>query len=334
VLARLAPEIERLGSIPWDIPEYHDEQRLSDGDQGFGPVANIYASPHLDGFKHVSQIADQRPPGLLVAVVVVDADAGARLPATYTRLGLRPRVNCLWLAFERGDPGRPWRGRISPSTQNGTCSRSEPTSNLAVERTPVSGFPEHADYPPVGRFSEAEDGQPLLGVKCLNAWCEFGPPNFRPKPPGHPNRSRQGRIKGWHDEQLLAIRTDAGVLVPGVRAALIPDSNLVRRGEGDFLNQWVPVATLYFPADPGPKYSRWGLSKGENLLELTDSAGVWRARITPEGGTPRKWLRVKRTPHDDAIVPGTARFRWTRSDDGVWVPCGQACCRTDGFQIE
>lgn len=335
VIDRLSPEIRRLGSIPWNIPEYHDEQRLPDGSGGFGPEAYIFASPYLDGFTNVSQIAEQGKPGLLVAVVVIEGGAAAVLPPTYTKLGLKSGINCLWLAHEPGTPGGPWRGRVSSATPSRECARTQPLSDLSVVRTTHPQHGNHVDYPPVGRFSEATGGQPLLGVKCLNAWCEFGPPGFASRPPQQPSSSRKGRIKGWHDEQQLAVITGAA-LAPKVRASVIPEEALEQRREADFRSGWVTVATIHLHDDPtGTKYFDWGLRQGANTMELRQVGGVWRARITPAtGGPQRVWPRVIRHVHFDAVVPATARWRWSSLDDGVWVSCGQACCTTDGFQVQ
>jgi len=63
--------------------------------------------------------------------------------------------------------------------------------------------------------------------------------------------------------------------------------------------------------------------------------GQWRMRVTKPGDTPgagsRIWLNVVEMPHLDYPVPGSVRFRWTVADDGVWIPCGQSCCRGDGM---
>jgi hypothetical protein len=335
VVERISPEVNRLALIAWNIPEYHDEQRLVDGSGGFGPEAYIFASPYLDGFTSVSQIAEQGTPGLLVAVVVVEGSSTSPLPPTYTKLGLKGGINCLWLAHQPGSAGGPWRGRISAAGPNRECSRTQPTSDLAVIRTAHPQHGNHADYPPVGRFSEASDGQPLLGVKCLNAWCEFGPSGFASRPPRQASSSKKGRIKGWHDEQRLALDA-SGTLRPSIGASVIPEDDLAGRGVADFQSGWTKVATIHIHDDPtGTKYADWGLRLGANTLELREIGGVWRARVTPSAGGPqREWLRVIRHVHFDAVVPATARWRWSSLDDGVWVPCGLACCRTDGFQTQ
>ena len=51
----------------------------------------------------------------------------------------------------------------------------------------------------------------------------------------------------------------------------------------------------------------------------------------PPGQSPIPFA-VMRHIHYDAPVPGTARFRYTIRDPGLWGPCGNACCSTDGHQ--
>src|SRR5262245_57485257 len=51
VFSKLSAQMIALAQLPWMIPEYHDEQPLVDGSQ-FGPMAYIFASPYVSGFKH------------------------------------------------------------------------------------------------------------------------------------------------------------------------------------------------------------------------------------------------------------------------------------------
>jgi hypothetical protein len=79
------------------------------------------------------------------------------------------------------------------------------------------------------------------------------------------------------------------------------------------------------------KYVRWGFRTGSNFLEFqyadTAQNNKWRARIIHSDGSFKQWHYMQRTVHFDVSVPPIVRFRWTGIDDGVWAPCGNACCK-------
>jgi hypothetical protein len=236
-------------------------------------------------------------------------------------------------------PGDEWRAYISRPQPDRPCfpytGRHGP---LTVRRTVASPeFSRPEDYPPVARFSEASNGQPLIGIPCLRAWCEIGPAvGFTPRPPletGAPKRPATV-IKGWHDEQILSIRTGPDDFAPTtVRGIVIPHDDIASRQLSHFEADYVPVATITLEGTvTGTKYARWGLRAGPNILSLRRfPGGDWDARITwPGMPGSRHWENVVRHAHHDVVVPATARWRWTYADDGAWVPCAQGCCQTDG----
>ena len=323
LLARLGPQLQRIGRVFWDIPEYHDEQRFVTGTT-YGPVVNIFASPMLDGFTETWQIEEQGIPGLLVAVVFVDAPAGTTLPAEYSNLSLVPGINCLWLSYASGT----WKGRVSAATASAECDPSQPMSMLVVKADKHPMHPSHADYPPVGRFTEAVGGQPLLATQCLSAWCNFGPiGGFTVLASSAGNSGREDRIMGWHDEQRLAEGSGTALTV-GPRAVVIPSRNVNLHPETDFVGNWLQVARVRFvdPLPPTSKYYQAGFRQGMNRFFLQKFASGWKAQITNAAGT-FSVPNVMPHFHNGAAVPGTARWRYTAVDDGMWVPCGQKCCR-------
>ncbi len=195
-------------------------------------------------------------------------------------------------------------------------------------------------YPAVARFGESAAGNPLIGVRCLNAWCEMGAGTFDLRPPlpvTFGDYSPRATIKGWHDEQILSIRRLTPVprfvpTSPPLRAALVPREGVEALSPADFSAGWQRVAELYLETAPptGSKYASWGLQRGKNSIDLRQFAWGWTVRMTPPApGAPRVWRVVARDVHLDAGIPGTARFRWTTGDDGMWVPCGQSCCHVE-----
>src|SRR5262245_5791139 len=78
----------RLAAIHSTIPEYNDEQRLRAGTRDeLGPLAGIFASPHLGSFTAEWQFHAHGQEGVLVAHVVVDTISGETIPPTYQQLG-------------------------------------------------------------------------------------------------------------------------------------------------------------------------------------------------------------------------------------------------------
>jgi hypothetical protein len=360
VLRALGPEMQRLGFMKWAVPEYHDEQRFVVWPAGmtpdplmppakaatarYGPTVRLFASPYLDDFRKEWQIDEQEQRKVLVAIAHVEDDAGGTgpLPAPYVALQLQRGINCLWLVH---DPSGRWKGEISTVDAAQTCSRKLPSleyKDLRVDRVTDASYTSFDDYPPVARIGETTTGQPLLGMKCLDAWCEFGPPgpwqsmSTPPAPMSVATSTgtgtslpRQARIRGWYDQQWLATRDASGTLRPLLYASIVPDEGIAERSASFYSSvQHVASVVLYVDPPTDSKYAQWGLHKGVNdVFVFNDPAAGWRVHVGPVVPGDHRWLKAERMVHDDAGVPGTARWRYTLLDDSMWVPCGQACCR-------
>jgi hypothetical protein len=84
-----------------------------------------------------------------------------------------------------------------------------------------------------------------------------------------------------------------------------------------------------------PRYAAWGLVGGKNFLYIqltSDEEGV--AQITdPTGKVLRDNIRVIRD--DDVskiggrLVPAAARWKWSDTDEQIWVRCDVGCCMVD-----
>jgi hypothetical protein len=149
-------------------------------------------------------------------------------------------------------------------------------------------------------------------------------------------------IPAYHDEQDWdELRTDGRWAAQSLRVAVVPqpDNNMfassdytTRRHVGDlYLSGNLPTTHILY---------RKGVRLGKNKVELeiaTDQAGnrFWQYIITPasSSGVTLEPFRVPGGPHRhfDAAIPPTMRFRYTMLDSGIWGPCGQACCPTDGM---
>ena len=334
------------GEMMLTIPEYHDEQAFPVGTGKYGPVASFYASPYLGSFTETWQIAEHGQRGILAAVIdVPERPEGATLEAPYDSLNIKGGLNCLWLALDAGK----WRAYVSQTPARVACNPAVGTrKELAVVRSNSEAGYGKGDYPAVTRFTESaidaggnlgnQPGRPLLGVSCIDRWCEIGPfkadgvtPDFFVSDPAGPIGSpREHRIKGWHDQQWLAVKVGTQ-LQPAFRATFIPARKINEKSADDFkAPAWITVATVVLSADPpaGSKYDKLGLKRGRNGLEVQAQGTDWKGRWR-NGGTLTPVFKVDHVQHFDAAVPGTARFRWQSNDDSMWAPCGQACCRVE-----
>ena len=345
-VTQAASALRLAGEMMWSIPEYNDEQAFPTSANTYGPVALAFASPFLGTFKHDWQVEEQGARGMLAAVVVVVDNEGATLPGPYANLGLLGGINCIWLSLQGGK----WTGNVSHTKKGSVCSDTATRTPLGVIARKHLLHPSEADYPPVTRFSEAAlpngalptdtAGQPLIGVRCIDNWCELGPadaaglPAFTVSTPIIGLKNRQERIKGWHDEQWLAVKVPGGHK-PVIRAAFVPERDVNEKSANDFKGPaWQRVATVHFKDDPAAtKYgTQMHLRKGDNYIEIRFFNNNWEAQVAYKTGGTSPLKFIYRHPHNDAGVPGTARFRWRDDDDGLWAPCGQACCRVEAEQ--
>jgi hypothetical protein len=334
VFERIRSEMVDLAQLPWKIPEYHDEQPFAMPAGGYGPMAYIFASPYIGGFKYVWQIREQGRMGILAAVVFVDAPSGTVLTGPYAKLHLKAGMNCIWLANNTGTGAGNWEAFVTPASgTTAVCARPTPSvppapapAPLKVTRETFSGFRQD-DYPGAARFGEATSGQPLLGVRCLDGWCELGPGDT--PMPGLGGTKRERLVRGWHDSQRLSVRDAAG-FHPGPRAYIVPEENLDQLSPADFTS-WRRVAVITFVDDPaGTKYATWGLHRDQNFVDARFTSGKWEFQVSAGSRPPRAWTHVVPMSHLDAPVPGTVRWRWTLLDEGIWIPCGNQCCHVDG----
>lgn len=357
-LGLIDEEAQRLTKGFFGIPEYHDEGRLPTVANRLGPMAHIYASPYLAGFTRRRQIFEQGMPGLLAAIVVVELDPDGVIPETYRRLRLEGGVNCVWLYLANASPNTNYQAYVSTALPGKPCDRTippVPRGPLPVVAVRHPDFTASSDYPPVARFDvDASENLPVIAFKCLAAFCEVGPATpAGVRTPWGLSRSDQSKavwnipvwagftmskaerrvrvIKGWHDEQHLAVRNGDQWSRLKVRATLIPEPSVSTLDAADFLNTWTRVANLLIHDNlAGTKYARWGLRTGSNPLRIQSTGAGWQAEVYRAATDRVLWINTGRMVHYDAAVPPTARFRWTRIDDGIWVPCGNACCNSDG----
>jgi hypothetical protein len=176
-------------------------------------------------------------------------------------------------------------------------------------------------------------------------------------------------LKGWYDEQELALPApSSGAVVPSsIRGTVFPDPSLDGRVVADFAGRWTAVARIAFPAANAAYQSKLNLGNisltagPANLRPLnrlfmchgtraactvpnstrcswatswpsdrTPGDTTWWALVVSSSGVRRHFCVVRRAhPTGGKHVPGTARWRWSPSDETIWARCDQGCCEVD-----
>lgn len=315
-----------------DIPEFHDCQRLHTSG-AFGPLVGIWAA---ESQSPIPAASFARPEGVIVAEVH-NFTAGT----SYPELHIGEGKHCVYLYHNAAEDS--WTSRIAPFGRTVTCpDRFPPGEGAALvvhRRTPSS---DPADYPAVARW-DRNSSHHFMAVRCLSGWCEIGGDQTDTSP--HYTGAAQRIVKGWYDEQFIAVVNPAGILIPNqARATAFPHADLGSYTEADF--DCSGGGTAPCPIDAGWKpvarVEMHGLAPGyRDKLNLTpagadfeirfdpnavDATARWQARITAPGRVI--YRKVVRTRHEDPAFepPATARWRWRSNDETLWVRCALGCC--------
>ncbi|MGH7585454.1 MAG: hypothetical protein ACREMH_04335 [Gemmatimonadales bacterium] len=344
------------------VPEYHDCQKLAEGSTPkYVSLVGVFAYEAL-GSAYANPA--QPPANLRAAAEIVNFDH------YYRPLGLEVGFSCLYLWPE----GQSWHARLFPA--GGTpdlCTRVLGDWNpadghpLRVERSREERL-ENADYPPVARWDwDPQGNHNFVSIRCGDAWCEVRPQvplvaalgnlDKRPPdvvvpdpkvPPRTPRWNRVATVRGWYDEQRLAVPSGSGLQFSEIVAAIVPHPDLgTRTLASEYDGAWLEVARIELDAAPGTDVYRTklGLEVGTNIVEMQRFAALptdlvtgckadlegnfWVASIRQDGGRAAHRC-VERVIHTDMpeslAMPGTARWRWDPNDEKTWVQCPQGCC--------
>jgi hypothetical protein len=338
--------LQQNGICTYDMPEYNDEQRLGNGDRGYGPIVHAYAGAW--GRQLLSHV-DFDKGWLFMAIVNVES---GNIPSTYGRLGLGTGYNCMYIQHTHWPSPSlslksSWDIAMGPIDATGFCSGG--IAKVLARRSEQPLDPADS-YPVAARFMEAPNLEPTLGVRCGNVWCIAGakgggdvlPPAFSGLS-GIGSSSRWA-VKGWFDDQTLAINSGSG-LAPFMRLAVVPNDNLGTYDVAHFVSGgWTEVATIIVPKGAslgkyGTSGHGFGLAEGKNTLFIhaDDKGGgvyVWSGRIVnasfPAGHVYGK--EVHWEDHRSVGIPidGTARWHWSETDEELWVRCDVGCCLVYG----
>lgn len=318
------------------VPYYNDEQRFPGADNRYGAVAYAIAAPYLASFTRAQQFEEN-----YVAVAVVYIPDGDVAHKPYTQLGLKQGFNCVYLKHSVTKPEWTAQIQLEAAGCNGVSPNAGTPLSVLAE---ITAGASAEDYPPVVRWVQLKDSTEALGVRCGAAWCDVGVETTgRLEPNAHaalsttpmsPVKSKRWTIRGWFDDQHLAVPLAAGQtgnygLRAGGQASLIPDEGLAGYTEkGDYEKRWVHAATVYFGDDPPAKYKQgYGFIKGTNEIAIFKGPdNVWIARITNASFVYGAFRAIRRVSHPGILIPATTRWRWSDRDDLVWVMCDGSCC--------
>lgn len=237
-----------------DIPEFHDCQQFIAEDKAgprFISLFAIFASINLAKTITDSTVANF-PFGRIAAEIYAYDSA-------YSPLAIGPHFNCLFL--KRIHSGEFEAYLFPVGRAEASCRNPNPqlAVKLAVNRVKMPGsFPD--DYPPVARwdFDTASKHQ-FVGIRCGDAWCEVRSPGdiYTPNPPANKTiavgKQRLTRrvleVKGWHDQQRLAVMKNGKLVVGTMVGTFIPAPDLgndhdTNPAESRFSKKWVKVATI------------------------------------------------------------------------------------------
>lgn len=340
-----------------NVPEYHDCQRFMVSDpSGTGEL-------RYDSIFAIFAAFDTRAGGTLYAAAQVYSENA------YPPLGIHvPGFSCLYMFHGAGSR---WNAKmVSYGPNEVDCTAVRDTSTLPLGtglEVQASTMPGGAlvHYPAVARWDWSDStSQHYIGIRCGPAqWCEVGAAGFAPSPNradhSNPawstNRRRVFEVKGWYDEQFLAVSdtsSPTGVRPTGILGTIFPDTLLgTWNSVSDFDGTWVRTAqiALRVPSGaPNPYAAKLNLTATTpggylNTVWLCHSAsgscpgvpnavppcgdGQWWVRVQNAAGDPPKHGCVIRRALPAPIeVVATARWRWLLDDEGHWERCARGCC--------
>ncbi len=359
------------------VPEYHDCQRFPLATGKYGPLVGIFARNGLNvNIKRIQDLAGVSASNRAVAVAsILSWDDG------YKPLGIRIGYNCLyvWSDGTWAADGKPTKtAAMVPVSTDSACIQDLDPDHLPSGNTklwvlrhdlsvPVTtgGAVTHygeADYPEVARWDwDPQVHIQFIGIGCGGMWCDIGPASLHylpahddPASQAKPDVRRVFQIKGWHDEQLLAVynSTSKVALPTAIVGTILPTPNLYTDSL-DKYKTWNPAAMTFLSAASPDYVTKLNFQKGDeqgkqfNLIELcngsaavgpcyippgdmpqpcANTADPWYARVTSAPPVKVAYLCVIRRTHAGVIVPKIVRWRWDSKDEHVWIGCGDGCC--------
>lgn len=352
------------------VPEFNDCQRFPEpGDlSNYGPLVGIFASATLvSDMQAIVDLASQNNPLRAIAVAQI-VDWGGIGKGDYDPLNISRNkfgFNCLYMWVTA--PGS-FHAAVTWVEDERMCvdkrdfTMIPPDSTLEVLRLQAPPSPL-ADYPPVARWDwDATRKQQFIGIACLDGWCEIAKKGHVTSPSyASASSSKQFKIKGYYDEEFLAVMDPNGKLVVSpVVGTVMPSPELATLNESIRSFQPVggsapwPVVAYSSLSGPVPSYkTKLNYDVGDvmggrfNMVALCAGSradcGVpktvkecapgtkdpWWAKVTTASGNISYRCVIRRT-HPGMIIPDIVRWRWLDTDQIGWIKCPEGCCELTG----
>ncbi len=263
-----------------NVPEFNDCQAFVDGTgnkylrdpKGEAALFAIFASETLDRleFRLDSVAGNRRLPTNYTDIYGLSAAEIYSFEKDYPALGIKGGFNCLFLKRSFDSNGiATWHAlMVAVGSAEPTCGSkfdSNPsvttTTRLQVRVRPNPAGLSSTDVPAVARWDwDRERREHYIGIKCGRQWCEVGRDGFVASQfyavsSPSPLFQRTRMIKGWYDEQRLAVQQGTGPAeVSPLRGTIYPDSAIDGlEGFGSsspFTNHWLPAAYVQIHPDP------------------------------------------------------------------------------------
>lgn len=246
------------------------------------------------------------------------------------------------------------------------------------------------DVPPVARWDREPlaDGNHYIGLRCGAQWCEIGSmaanatalgggSDFTPSPaasasveaqvlPGFEEmpttlnlgpapssmKDRVFAVKGWYDQQELALYQSGKLVRSGVVGTIIPHPGLdLLSGAGPlsdpFASKWIPAAYIHVDGDYDG--NRLKLQRGVNRLWIcrgtaadchvdplppcaaatSPSTEAWWGKLEMARERAVRFSCIVQDDNPGVIPAGAARWRWLETDETTWVRCSTGCCTSN-----
>jgi hypothetical protein len=204
-------------------------------DTATGPLVSGVGSQMVPGQSRFAAVGFGAPTTSVIAAATIYSYGPG-----YPRLGIGPNFSCLYVYF---DASRVLRAKVVNVVEldhyvDACVTAVDPTTPglgtpLPVVRKVHGVFGRNA-YPAVARWDLDDKNQQFIGVRCRDAWCEVGLAGGNSSPDytlqgATMEEQRVAGIKGWYDEQILAVPVTEGSVdlrPSGLRGTVIPAPNL------------------------------------------------------------------------------------------------------------
>ena len=161
------------------------------------------------------------------------------------------------------------------------------------------------------------------------------------------------RVKGWYDEQRLAVSAGTDDVQPGtVWGTIYPHPALGKLNTvAPFDRGWVHAGNAVLHGWSSSYKSKLNFANGTNRIYFCHGmwADCYKKGMPPTVVVPRApkctgpadsrwWARITSADRDTAYrcviyrrytgveIPGTARWRWSPTDEQTWMRCPSGCC--------